>query len=119
VRLTETAPAAGPTPAAQDGGPFVALSRFTVVNGMEAEVKRAFVDRPHLVEGAAGFVRLEVLSPRDDPREIWLLTYWRDEASFEAWHHGPLHHQSHRGIPKGLRLDPKSTQVRFFEHVGS
>ena len=97
--------------------PFVALSRFTVANGMEAEVKRAFVERPRLVEGAAGFVRMEVLNPLDDPREFWLLTYWSDEASFQSWHRGHLHHESHRGIPKGLRLDPKSTRIRYFEHV--
>ena len=69
------------------------------------------------IEGAAGFVRMEVLTPHDDPREFWLLTYWSDEASFQAWHRGHLHHESHQGIPKGLRLDPKSTEIRYFEHV--
>jgi heme-degrading monooxygenase HmoA len=98
---------------------FVALSRFTVANGMEAEVKQAFVERPHLVDGAPGFLRMEVLTPVDDPREIWLLTYWSDEASFEAWHRSHLHHEAHKGIPKGLKLMPKSTQVRYFEHVCS
>ncbi len=98
---------------------FVALSRFTVANGMEAEVRQAFVDRPRLVEGAPGFVRMEVLNPLDDPREFWLLTWWRDEPSFTAWHRGHLHHESHRGIPKGLKLDPKATRMRYFEHVGS
>lgn len=105
-----------PAPAS---GSFMALSRFTVVNGMEAEVRRAFVERPRLVEGAEGFVRLEVLSPLDDPREFWLLTWWTDQASFESWHRGHLHHESHKGIPKGLKLDPKSTRVRAFEHVCS
>jgi heme-degrading monooxygenase HmoA len=102
-----------------DVHPFVALSRFTVVNGMEDEVKRAFVDRPHLVDGTPGFLRMEVLTPVDDPREIWLLTWWRDEASYQAWHGSHHHKDSHRGIPKGLKLAPKSTEVRYFEHVCS
>lgn len=98
---------------------FVALSRFTVANGMEAEVRQAFVDRPRLVEGASGFVRMEVLNPLDDPREFWLMTWWRDEPSFTAWHRSHLHQESHKGIPKGLKLDPKATRMRYFEHVCS
>lgn len=51
---------------------FVALSQFTVANGtnepgeanpMTGRVKQAFLDRPHLVDGAPGFVRMEVISP--------------------------------------------------------
>lgn len=98
---------------------FVAMSRFTVVNGMEGEVRQAFRDRPHLVDNVPGFVRMEVLCPLDDPREIWLLTYWSDEESFQSWHRSHLHHEAHKGIPKGLKLDPKSTVIRHFEHVCS
>ena len=42
---------------------FIALSQFTIANDMTAEVKNAFVDRPHLVDNASGFIRLEVISP--------------------------------------------------------
>ncbi|HEY9422625.1 MAG TPA: antibiotic biosynthesis monooxygenase [Thermoanaerobaculia bacterium] len=98
---------------------FVAMSRFTVANGMEAEVRQAFRDRPHLVDDVPGFVRMEVLSPVDDPREIWLLTYWSDERSFQSWHRGHLHHEAHKGIPKGLKLVPKSTVIRYFDYICS
>jgi heme oxygenase (mycobilin-producing) len=116
-RLKTTREEAHPAPLESPAGPFVALSRFTVANGMEDEVKRAFVERPRRVEEAGGFLRLEVLSPLDDPREIWLLTYWQDEASYTAWHRSHLHHESHQEIPKGLKLDPKATQIRCFQHV--
>lgn len=96
---------------------FIALSRFIVANGMEAEVKDAFLKRPHLVDEAPGFIRLEVLSPFDDPREIWLFTYWRDERSFTAWHRSHLYRDAHRGIPKGLKLVPRTAQIRHFELV--
>jgi heme-degrading monooxygenase HmoA len=95
------------------------LSKFKVANGMEPEVKRAFLNRPHQVENAAGFVRLDVVSPCDQPDEIWLLTYWSDLSSYERWHKSPAHHQSHRGIPGGLKLDPAGTQVRVFDHICS
>ena len=98
---------------------FSALSRFVIANGMDAQVKEAFRNRPHLVDGAPGFVRMEVLSPLEQPQEIWLLTFWTDRASFEAWHHSHLYRESHKGIPKGLKLVPGRTELMRFEHVCS
>ena len=107
----------GPCPQADLAG-FVVLSQFTVAR-MTEEVKQAFRQRPHRVDNAAGFVRMEVLSPCDTPNEIWLITYWKDESSYRRWHHSHLYQESHQGIPKGLRLVPKSVSIRFFEHVAS
>jgi heme oxygenase (mycobilin-producing) len=98
---------------------YVAISRFRVRNGMEAEVADAFRNRPHLVENASGYVRMEVLSPTEDASEFWLVTYWSDEESFRAWHHGHLFRESHAGIPSGLRLDPSATELRGFRYVSS
>lgn len=97
---------------------FVALSRFAVT-GMSDEVKQAFRQRLHRVDAASGFSRMEVLSPFDAPSEMWLITYWQDEVSYRAWHHSHLYQESHKGIPKGLRLVPKSVSIRFVEHVAS
>lgn len=98
---------------------FVALSRFTVANDAAEQVKEAFVNRPRLVENAPGFVRLDVVSPVDDPQEVWLLTYWENEQSFKLWHHSHLYRDSHRGIPKNLKLVPGSAKLRFFAYVSS
>ncbi|MES2571630.1 MAG: antibiotic biosynthesis monooxygenase [Verrucomicrobiota bacterium] len=98
---------------------FVARSRFVVANGMVAEVKEAFRNRPHLVEGTAGFLRMDVLSPLNRPEEIWLLTYWTDAQSYKEWHHSHRYHDSHRGIPKGLKLVPGETEILELEHVCS
>lgn len=98
---------------------FVALSKFVIANDKTAEVKAAFRQRPHLVDDQPGFVRMEVLSPIDRPEEIWLVTYWTDAASFKLWHHSHLYHESHQGIPKGLKLVPGEQQIRHFEHVSS
>ena len=62
---------------------------------------------------------MDVLSPRESPDEVCLLTYWRDEPSFRAWHRSHQYNESHKGIPKGLKLVPGRTKLRFFEHVGS
>jgi len=98
---------------------FVALSKFVVANDKTAEVKAAFRARPHLVDDAAGFVRMDVLSPLDRPEELWLVTFWTDAASYRTWHHSHLYRDSHRGIPAGLKLVPGETKIREFEHVSS
>jgi heme-degrading monooxygenase HmoA len=112
-------PAAPARAALAHEGAFSAISRFVVANGMEGEVKGAFRRRPHLVDDAPGFVRMEVLSPLEHPEEIWLLTFWADQASFEEWHHSHLYRESHKGIPRGLKLVPKQTELLRFEHVCS
>lgn len=110
-------PGAGAT--TQAAVTFVALSKFVIANGMTAEVKEAFRKRPHLVDDQPGFVRMEVFSPLDRPEEIWLVTFWSDAESFKVWHHSHLYHQSHKGIPKGLKLVPGEQEIRHFEHICS
>jgi heme oxygenase (mycobilin-producing) len=117
-QVTEAAGVADPQ-SPRPGAAFVALSQFTIANDMIAEVREAFLKRPHLVDRAPGFLRMEVISPVEAPNEIWLLTYWADEAHFRAWHHSHEYRASHGQIPKGLRLVPKSARLRFFEHLCS
>ena len=95
------------------------LSRFVVANDMAGAVKQAFVLRPHLVDSAPGFVRMDVLSPEDMPKEIWLMTYWVDLASYRAWHQSHAYQESHAGIPKGLKLVPGSAALRIFNLIAS
>jgi len=96
---------------------FVAVSKFRVANGLSREVRDAFKARPHLVDSAPGFVRMDVLSPTKDDDEFWLITYWADEGSFRDWHHSHIYRESHAGIPAGLKLDPEVTQVMTFSYV--
>lgn len=93
---------------------FVALSRFTIRNGMAQEVRDAFRARPHLVDQAQGFIGMQVMSPLEDEADIWLLTRWTDEQSYRTWHKSHSYHDSHHGIPKGLKLVPKSVGISFF-----
>ena len=94
---------------------LVVLSRFTIANDMLDEVRFAFINRPHLVDDAPGFLGLEVMTPTDTPAEIWLVTRWRDEQSFRSWHRSHQYHESHAGIPRGLKLVQGSASVRLFE----
>jgi heme oxygenase (mycobilin-producing) len=108
-----------PSATVQGAGTFVSVSKFVVANDKTAEVKKAFRDRPRLVDEQPGFLRLEVLSPLDRPEEIWLVTYWTDAESFRLWHCSHLYQEAHRGIPKNLKLVSGETEIRHFEHVCS
>lgn len=77
------------------------ISRFRVRNGLEAEVRAAFINRPRLVEKADGFRGLEVLTDATDPSIFLLLTRWRDKESFQAWHRS-------EGIGNLMNLCPKA-----------
>jgi heme-degrading monooxygenase HmoA len=107
------------SPSVKAVSPFVSLSKFIVANDKITEVKEAFRHRPHLVDDQPGFVRMEVFSPLDRPEEIWLVTYWADSESFQRWLHSHLYQDSHKGIPKGLKLIPGETAIRHFEHICS
>lgn len=94
---------------------FVALSRFIIRNDMAPQVRAAFSARPHLVDAAAGFLGMQVMSPVENPAEIWLVTRWTSELCYRTWHRSHEYHESHKGIPKGLKLVPRSAEIRFFE----
>lgn len=97
------------------------LSKFTVDNGtdMIEAVKSAYRARPHIVEGTQGFVRLDVLSPIEHPNQIWLLTYWADQVSFQQWFHTHPYKEAHQNIPSGLKLISDQTEMMFLEHISS
>lgn len=96
---------------------FVATSRFVVADGMHDRVRTAFEQRPRRVDSVAGFVRMEVLVPDDDPREFLLVTWWTDAQSFDRWHGSEQHSASHAGIPKGLKLVSGSTEIRRWSRI--
>ncbi len=98
---------------------LLAISRFKVANGMEEQVKQAFFHRPHLVDTAAGYLGMETFTLLDEPKVFYLVTRWTNHETFKTWHASPAHHASHKGIPKGLKLDPEFTQITLMERLAS
>ena len=96
---------------------FLAISRFAVANAMEEKVREAFILRPHKVDAAQGFIKMEVANPTDNDREFWLLTWWQEEKDFRAWHHSHSYRDSHAGIPKGLKLEPSRTKMTYLQVI--
>jgi signal transduction histidine kinase/heme-degrading monooxygenase HmoA len=95
----------------ETGKMIVAMSTFRVANGIEAQVVEAFQKRPHLVDGAPGFLGMETFLSTKDGALFHLVTRWTDADCYHAWHRSAAHDQSHEFIPKGLKLDSLFTQV--------
>jgi diguanylate cyclase (GGDEF)-like protein len=93
------------------------ISRFRVRNGLEEEVRGAFLNRPRLVEKTPGFCGLEVLTDAEDSSVFLLITRWTDEPAFRAWHRSEAHHQSHDMIPQGLKLDATFTSITIGHRI--
>jgi signal transduction histidine kinase/heme-degrading monooxygenase HmoA len=96
---------------------ILAVSRFRVANNREGAVREAFLERPHLVDTAPGFLGMEVFNDSSDSTIFCLITRWTDQKSFHAWHRGEAHRASHQGIPKGLKLDPAYTKVMVLDRI--
>lgn len=80
-------------------------------------MRRAFLERPRLVENAPGFCGLSVFTDATDASVFFLLTRWSDQASFRAWHSSEAHHQSHQYMPRGLKLDSSFTSLTIGNNV--
>ncbi len=96
---------------------IIAMSRFRVKNDREQDVRAAFLNRPRLVDGEAGFLGLEVFQDPTDCAVFYLVTRWSDASSFRTWHSSQAHHRSHELMPKGLKLDSAFTELRILERL--
>jgi heme-degrading monooxygenase HmoA len=96
---------------------IVAMSRFRVLHNREEDVRLAFLNRPALVDGQAGFLGMEVFQDYADCAVFYLVTRWSDVDTFRTWHSSQAHKASHAMIPKGLKLDSPFTELRILDRV--
>jgi heme-degrading monooxygenase HmoA len=96
---------------------YLAVSHFSVANTLGDSVREAFCQRPHLVDSAVGFIRMEIANPCKNPNEFWLFTWWQEEANFREWYRSHAFQESHIGIPKGLKLLPDETRFMDFDVI--
>jgi signal transduction histidine kinase/heme-degrading monooxygenase HmoA len=96
---------------------ILAVSRFRVANGLEQDVTAAFADRPRLVDAWPGFLGMETFTETSDVTMFLLVTRWTDRGSFHSWHGSTAHRDSHKWMPKGLRLDPSCTQLVEWDRI--
>ena len=87
---------------------FIAMNRFRVAHGREAEFEALWRGRPSHIANEPGFVAFDLLKgpSRDDHTLFASHTVWRDKAAFEAWTKSDAFRAAHAGAgaAKGMNL---------------
>lgn len=87
---------------------FVAMNRFRVVKGREADFEAVWASRTTRLDEMAGFVGFHLLKgPEGEDHTLYAShTVWTDRACFEAWTRSEQFRAAHRdaGRNKGLYL---------------
>ncbi|MFQ5382053.1 MAG: antibiotic biosynthesis monooxygenase family protein [Dehalococcoidia bacterium] len=94
---------------------FIAMNRFSIAPGREAEFEEGWRRRESRLERFHGFVQFALLKG-DTEGEYVSHTTWRSRADFEAWANSEAFKTAHaRGLPHGvMQAHP---QVSLYEAV--
>ncbi len=63
----------------------VRINAITIPGGGGPELEKRFAARAGAVDGQPGFERFELLRPTDGKEAYFVVTYWKDAESFDAW----------------------------------
>src|SRR3954454_4481818 len=93
---------------------YVSMSRLRIEPERAPELVDAFRARVGLVDGADGFVDLQVWQSDRDPGEVLMVSRWRDREAFKAYMRSADHRFSHGRIPAALK---EVIQLERLEHL--
>jgi heme oxygenase (mycobilin-producing) len=93
---------------------YVSMSRLRVAAERSDALVAAFRRRAHLVDGADGFVDLQVWRSDRDPEEVLMVSRWRDRAAFTAYMRSAEHRVSHDRIDPALQA---AIHLERLEHL--
>ena len=98
---------------------FIAMNRFQIAPGREAEFEQIWKERETNLPGLPGFVAFHLLrGPSTDAHTLFAShTVWASRQHFEDWTHSEAFRRSHGGAARsaGLYLGPP--QFEGFEVV--
>jgi heme-degrading monooxygenase HmoA len=98
---------------------FVAMNRFRIAPGAEANFEQMWRTRDSQLAQVAGFVAFKLLKgPEAEDHTLYVShSTWRDRAAFEAWTRSPHFRRAHAnaGDSKPMYLGPP--QFEGFESV--
>ena len=93
----------------------IIINAITVPEGAGDELAKRFGARAGAVDDQDGFEGFELLRPKDG-RDTWLVvTRWRDQAAFEAWHSSQAFQRGHAHAEGGDRPVSVSSEVWTYE----
>ena len=85
---------------------FIAMNRFKVVRGSEADFEKVWTSRDTHLLDVPGFVTFDLLrGPEGDDHVLYAShTIWRSKSDFEAWTRSEAFRLAHRGAGENRPL---------------
>ncbi|MFT0859085.1 antibiotic biosynthesis monooxygenase family protein [Ancylobacter sp. G4_0304] len=98
---------------------FIAMNRFKVQKGSEAEFERVWRERDSHIASVPGFKQFELLRgpEREDHTLYASHTVWGSRADFEAWTKSEAFRAAHRTAGGNKPLYIGHPEVELFESV--
>ena len=89
----------------------VRINAITIPGGAGPELEKRFAARAGAVDDQPGFERFELLRPTDGKDAYFVITYWKDAESFDAWRASQEFQKGHQGDADGEAKKPVSTDA--------
>ena len=87
---------------------FIAMNRFRIVKGREADFERIWTERDSHLDGVPGFMEFDLLrGPEADDHTLYAShSVWRNREAFEDWTKSDAFRKAHAnaGGAKGIYL---------------
>ena len=85
---------------------FIAMNRFKVKKGCEADFEQVWLTRDSHLEKVPGFIEFHLLKgPEKDDYVLYAShSLWRSQAAFEAWTRSEAFRKAHAGAGSGKSL---------------
>jgi heme oxygenase (mycobilin-producing) len=90
------------------------MARLRVPAPRAPELVKAFRNRAGLVDGADGFLDLQVWQSDRDPSELIMVSRWRDRAAFRDYMRSEAHRISHSRVDPDLDA---ASALQKLEHL--
>ena len=98
---------------------FIAMNRFRVVRGQEAEFEKLWAERETRLDDVPGFQQFQLLkgSEADDHTLYSSHTIWNDREAFTAWTKSEAFRKAHAGADSRRNLYLGHPQFEGFDVV--
>lgn len=98
---------------------FIAMNRFQVLPGKEADFEQVWLSRETHLEGVSGFVAFHLLrGPKGDDATLYSShTVWRSQGDFEAWTRSDAFRAAHKDAGDNRPLYAGHPRFEGFEVI--
>ncbi|MDE0148813.1 MAG: antibiotic biosynthesis monooxygenase [Rhodospirillaceae bacterium] len=98
---------------------FVAMNRFRIARGREADFERVWAERDTHLDGVPGFLEFRLLrGPEADDHTLYAShSIWTDRGAFEAWTRSEAFRKAHAGAGERRDLYLGHPEFEGFETV--